>query len=160
MTTIGDRVTFTWNGKTLEGVIRGINPLVYTGRTTASRKAILRDPHTKEPLGARREYFAGNKVSFSDPTGGRSRIFPGESIDMPIEAVGLTPEMIAETVIGGGTWSWDKETVPVTVASVTVTYQVFGQWGGDEPLIEGVDALDGPRGELYPAVPAEDVKPR
>jgi hypothetical protein len=159
MTNIGDRVTFTWNDKTLAGVIRGVNPLVYTGSTTATRKAILHDPHTKKPL-ARREYFAGNKVSFSDPTGGRSRIFPGESIDMHIEAVGITPEMIAEMVTGGGTWSWDKETVPVTVTDVTVTYQVFGQWGGDEPPIEEVDALDEPRGELYPAVPAADVKPR
>lgn len=160
MTNIGDRVTFTWNDKTLAGVIRRVNPLVYTGRTTASRNAILRDPRTNEPLGARREYFSGNTVTFSVPTGGRSGIFPGESFDVPLEEVGLTPEMIAETISGGGIWSWDKDTVPVTVTSVTVTYQVFGQWGGDEPPIEEVDALDGPRGELYPAVPAADVKPR
>jgi hypothetical protein len=68
--------------------------------------------------------------------------------------------MLAETIIGGGTWSWDKETVPVTVTKVTLTYQVFGQWGGNAPPLEEVDALDGPRGELYPSVPAADIKPR
>ena len=156
----GDRVTFTWNGEDRAGVIRGVNPLVYTGRTTASRKANLCDPRTNEPLGARREFYAGNTVTFSVPPGALCSILPSESFDVPLEEVGLTPEMLAETIIGGGTWRWDEETVPVTVTSVTLTYQVFGQWGENAPPLEEVDALDEPRGELYPAVPAADIKPR
>jgi hypothetical protein len=156
----GDRVTFTWNGKDRAGVIRGVNPLVYTGHTTASRKAILRDPRTNEPLGARREYFSGNTVTFSVPPDARCSILPSESFDVPLKEVGLTPEMLAETIIGSGIWSWDEETVPVTVTKVMLTYQVFGQWGENAPPLEEVDALDGPRGELYPSVPAADIKPR
>ena len=160
MFTVGARVTFTFADKPLAGIIKGVNAPSYAGKTTATRKATLRDLHTKEPLGAYRSYYAGNPVTFNVTPG--TTLAPGDTIEVPLAAVGsITPEMVAEMVVGGGTWAWDKATVPVVVTSVVeTTYQVFGQWGANEPPLEEVDALDGARGEIYLSVPAANIRPR